>query len=737
MFSNTHNALPGQLAKNAAESFIFIFLVLTSSSSSNSGSACATLPDVDQAVTIGVDSADNPVCIADDQRRQGTYVVGLQGMGKSTLLLNMVLQDLEAGKGVCLIDPHRDLVQDVLARAALPPENVVLLDPGNYQHPFGLNLFACDDPNDPSAKERAKSYVMDIFKKLWGPDGVTPSWGPQLESILNHLTQVFVEAQGYTLIDIPHFLLDDDFRSHVLQQVSYKSRRYWQQTYDKRKDKLNYITPTLNRVTRFTDHEILSYILGQSRSTINFSEIMDQGKVVMVRLTEGHIGKEGVTLLGSLITGQILQAMMRRIDQDRLLRRPFAIYCDEFQLVATTDFPLFFTQGRKFGLQTLVAHQARYQLDKVSRDATAAVSNRIGFRLSPPDASALSDWFEPTAMMQDAVITSDPIRFLIDHGHPNAKIRHSINRLYKTGYAYAQEYQKEFANPDPKTALEMYNLQRTGKWNLLQQRRLKTYFWSQAIKSLNLYLYIGMSHRSSHASETDFQLFQKAANDLICALADPPALPRPPADPWSLPRDLRPSKYQQPFMPSMTRQLNYENTVDQTQQLLAYQRSVFEWAVQEYQQSMTYLVHSVQPIVSAVYSGTQVPAVDPNLTAVIRSILFLRMELAKDPLTEVPYQERQYDRARKARDPESVLKTLPEYQALATFGRGSAVAQVTLKTLPPKPALPDQVAAAQLQAINAYAREHYTRPRQEVAREIQARQRVSSQQPKLKITRTV
>src|SRR6266536_2440065 len=254
-------------------------------------------------------------------RAKGTYIIGLQGTGKSNLLKNMLIEDYFAKRGFCLIDPHGDLVADILENSYLDPDNLVYLDPSNTEYPFGLNLFECKYHDDPIARTAAVNYIMSLFRKLWGD----PSLGVQIHDILSHVAQVFVRSQLYTLVDVPLFLESDGFRRKVLHSVplSPQSRLFWEQ-YDERPDKRSYIQSTLNKVRTFTDSDVLYPILGQSQSTVDVADIMENGKILLVRLPEGLLGEETVSLLGSIITGQILQAMLSRVRQNRQLRTPFA-----------------------------------------------------------------------------------------------------------------------------------------------------------------------------------------------------------------------------------------------------------------------------------------------------------------------------------------------------------------------------------------------------------------------------
>jgi hypothetical protein len=393
----------------------------------------ASLPP-NTPITLGIDVAtQQPVTLAGESKDLGLYIIGAPGVGKSTLMLNMVLQDISQGHGVCVLDPHGDLINDILGRSDADPDRVILLDPADYQHPFGLNLFECKDTSDPTLRSRTTSYVMGIFQKLWGDDGLHPSWGAQLEDILRHLTQTFVHAQKYTLVDAPLFLEDDHFRDAAIMDLSPQIQEYRLRSYNPRKDKPVYISSTLNKVRKFTDDEILYPILGQTTSTVNFPNAMDENKIMLVSLPVGRIGDEAVSLLGSLIISQLIQATFGRVELDHRDRNPMSLYCDEYYYFATSDFPRFFAEGRKFKVSTVIAHQARYQLDSMSKQATLNVANRVAFRISGKDAQELHHEFTylPPAKVQ--VVVNEPFdamcRTPYTDENTNVSIKYIVERL--------------------------------------------------------------------------------------------------------------------------------------------------------------------------------------------------------------------------------------------------------------------------------------------------------------------
>jgi len=385
------------------------------------------------SLVLGMDTdTQQPVKLEGENKDLGLYIIGQPGMGKSTLMLNMILQDIEQGNGVCVLDPHGDLVNDILARWAFDPSKLVLLDPDNVGYVFGLNLFQCNDTDDPTARSRTAAYVMGIFEKLWGDGGLHPSWGAQLEDILRHICQTFVHAQKYTLVDVPMFLEDQSFRNSVIADLNPMIQDYWERSYNPRKDQANYRASTLNKVRKFTDNEILYPILGQSKSTVNFAEAMEERQVILASLPEGRIGDEAVTLLGSLIIGQILQATLQRVNIPQSQRVPFSLYCDEYYYFATSDFPRFFAEGRKFRVSTVIAHQSRHQLDSMSKQATLNVANKIAFRVSGRDAQELSHEFVYTPPQPTRLVRRKPFDTLLRTPHANKSVYQMVEIIRAT-----------------------------------------------------------------------------------------------------------------------------------------------------------------------------------------------------------------------------------------------------------------------------------------------------------------
>jgi len=348
------------------------------------------------------------VALSPEGRRQGTYVLGINGTGKSTLLLNMALQDIAAGDGLCLLDPHGDLVEDVLAR--VPPsraDDVILFDPADIDHPLGVNLFECSDRDDPRLVDRVCSEIVLTFKKLF-PD----SWGPRMEDLMRHSVLTLLATPDCTLLDMLPLLTDADARrNYVSRTQDPVIRHYWEQAFpDNRRGQGEWVSSSLNKIGRFLTNPVIRNIVSQPKSSFDLRGLMDQGKVLLVNLSKGQLGEDNSALLGSVIVGKILIAALSRAEMPTEQRRPFHLIVDEYHSFATESFPTLQSEGRKFGIDTMVAHQYRDQLDQLNRGSTLNVGNFILFRVTGRDADELATQFDNTPPEPEPALKAVPYR---------------------------------------------------------------------------------------------------------------------------------------------------------------------------------------------------------------------------------------------------------------------------------------------------------------------------------------
>ncbi|MFH1701209.1 MAG: type IV secretion system DNA-binding domain-containing protein [Candidatus Zixiibacteriota bacterium] len=336
--------------------------------------------------------------IKDHDRQRHVYVVGQTGMGKSTLLLNMLVQDIQRGKGVALIDPHGDLAEQLLDY--VPQRrmtDVIYINPADINYPVGINLF---DGGETASSHLIASQLVDIFKKIW-----SDSWGPRLEYILRNTILALLECGGHTLLSIPRLLIDPEFRSMVLSRVQDPVvRTFWQMEYElyPKVFRTETISPIQNKVGQFLSVPVMRNILGQVQNKIDLRSAMDSRKILIVNLSKGRLGEDNTGLLGSLIVSKLFLTAMSRSDIAPTKREPFTVYIDEFQSFASDNFAHTLSEMRKFGLHLVLAHQYLAQLPLQLKSAVFGnVGTAISFRIGAEDGEYLEREYWPIFKASD------------------------------------------------------------------------------------------------------------------------------------------------------------------------------------------------------------------------------------------------------------------------------------------------------------------------------------------------
>ncbi len=320
----------------------------------------------------------NEVWIGKDTRLRGIYCIGKTGTGKTTLVSNLVVDSMQQGVGLCLIDPHGDVTEEVVKRC---PENrvkdIILLDPMDTDFPFPLNLFSCRNPNDPKIAEATVEQIIQVFSKVFGMSSETP----RLNQYVRNIAYALIGTQ-YTMCEIPVLLQEKAFRAKVLTHE--RNTAFWR-SYDKLREseQLDRSESTLDRIDSLISNSIIRNIVGQSK-TIDFKKVMDDGKILLVKLNRSYM--DMTRLLGSVIIGQLLMAALSRREN----RKPFHVYIDEFQLSSTPAASELLSEARKYGIATMVCHQYRDQLDEKNQGGTLNTGTLISFGLIGKDADELS-----------------------------------------------------------------------------------------------------------------------------------------------------------------------------------------------------------------------------------------------------------------------------------------------------------------------------------------------------------
>ena len=337
-------------------------------------------------------------------RRQHMYVLGKSGTGKSVLLSNLIVQNIQNGEGVCVVDPHGELVEEILH---LIPDNrvkdVIYFNPADTDFHIGFNVLQIDDPK---YKHLVASGLMGIFTKIWAN-----AWSSRMEYILNNAILALLDTPGTTLLGIPRLLVDKDYRQMIIANLKDPVvKAFWVHEYEQWRDQFRNeaIAPIQNKVGQFLSTSIIRNVLGQPKSTIDIFKIMNEGKIFLINVSKGRIGEDNSALLGGMIITKIQLAAMERVRIPEEERKDFYLYVDEFQNFATDSFANILSEARKYRLNLTVAHQYTAQLENKDgskvRDAVFGnVGTMIIFRVGADDADFLEKEFEPEFMAQDLV----------------------------------------------------------------------------------------------------------------------------------------------------------------------------------------------------------------------------------------------------------------------------------------------------------------------------------------------
>lgn len=337
-------------------------------------------------------------------RRQHMYILGKSGTGKSVLLSNLIVQNIQNGEGICVVDPHGELVEEVLS---LIPDHrvkdVIYFNPADTDFHIGFNVLQIDDPK---YKHLVASGLMGIFTKIWAN-----AWSSRMEYILNNAILALLDTPGTTLLGIPRILVDKDYRQMIVNNLKDPVvKAFWVHEYEQWRDQFRNeaIAPIQNKVGQFLSTSIIRNVVGQPRSTIDIFDIMNEGKIFLVNVSKGRVGEDNSALLGGMLITKIQLAAMERVRIPENDRKDFYLYVDEFQNFATDSFANILSEARKYRLNLIIAHQYTAQLENKDgskvRDAVFGnVGTMIIFRVGADDADFLEKEFEPEFMAQDLV----------------------------------------------------------------------------------------------------------------------------------------------------------------------------------------------------------------------------------------------------------------------------------------------------------------------------------------------
>jgi hypothetical protein len=336
---------------------------------------------------------------ADDDRRRHFYIVGQTGTGKSTMMEEMVKQDIKNGRGVCVIDPHGEFVEHVIE--CVPKEraeDVIYFDPSDMERPFGLNMLEYDT-NKPEQKTFVINEIINIFDKLYD---LKQTGGPMFEQYMRNAALLVMEhpESGSTLMEIPRVLADEEFRRLKLSHCSNPIvKNFWEKEAEKAGGEAalaNMVPYITSKLTQFISNDMMRPIIAQEKTTVNFRQAMDNQQIVLVNLSKGKIGEINANLLGMVIVGKILIAALSRVDMPEAERKDFYLYIDEFQNFTTDSIAQILSEARKYRLALIIAHQFIAQLkEEISKAVFGNVGSLSSFRIGAEDAEFIQKQFEP------------------------------------------------------------------------------------------------------------------------------------------------------------------------------------------------------------------------------------------------------------------------------------------------------------------------------------------------------
>jgi hypothetical protein len=347
-------------------------------------------------ITLGTDAqTGKPVTLKEKDYALGGYLMGVRRVGKSYLLEQLIMQSINNRRGVCVIDPHGDLLENVIGKVPQDRlDDVIYLDPLDYEYPFPMDAYYCSDKHNPVAVRYTNDRVMHLYKKLWESKEAQPL----VEDTIRMTTLAMIET-GMTMVEVPLFIDDDAFRARLLPQINNRDARQFWENYHKLKrqaDREEVTGAIARRVRAFSSDDIIRCIVGQKEKKLNFREIIDDyqhPKIVLVKLYAGELD-ELTTLIGSMIIMQLLHAAMSR--KDTTHRPEFHLYCDEYANFDTRDFSTLIEQAGKYNIIPFIAHQSRGQISEENQDSAMQLGLIVCFRVIPRDDNDMAGCFDCT-----------------------------------------------------------------------------------------------------------------------------------------------------------------------------------------------------------------------------------------------------------------------------------------------------------------------------------------------------
>jgi len=387
---------------------------------SHAQTAAAPTSMPEEGTLLGINrhrSTEKQIFISDEDRLRHFYIIGQTGTGKTTLMKNMIVQDIQRGDGVCMIDPHGTDIEDVLG--AVPPEreqDVIYFDPSRMDRVVGLNMLEYDY-NKPEQKTFVVNELFSIFQKLYG--GNPESMGPMFEQYFRNATLLVMEDpySGNTLMDIGRVMADAAYRRKKLRKTKNPVvAQFWREIAGKAGGEAaleNIVPYIVSKFDVFTANDFMRPIIGQQHSAFDFRDVMDNRKILLVNLSKGRLGEINANLIGMIIVGKLLMAALSRVDDPTKSFPPFYLHMDEFQNISTNSISAILSEARKYKLGLTIAHQFIAQLQPDIKDAVFGnVGSMAAFRTGPEDAQFLEQQYSPTFTASDLMNVPNRNAFL-------------------------------------------------------------------------------------------------------------------------------------------------------------------------------------------------------------------------------------------------------------------------------------------------------------------------------------
>jgi len=335
--------------------------------------------------------SDTMIGLTEDERRRHVYVLGATGTGKSTMLLSMIKQDIDHNKGLCVVDPHGDLTDQIIS--VIPREriqDVVYFNPDDIGYPMGINLLELTSGLPPEDAIREREFIAESIISVFNKIYTDKYSGPRMEYILRNTIHTAFTVPDATLFTIYKLLINTSYRKSVTKNLTDENLKdFWKYEFAKAGDyqKVKMISPITNKIGRFLFSPTAKRILEQGKSTINFDTIMNEGKIILCNLSKGKVGEDNSSVFGVLIMAKIQLAALKRARMKQEDRRDFYLYVDEFQNFATPAFSQILSEARKYRLNAILAHQTTSQIEDTSlvNVTLANTGTVICFRTANPE----------------------------------------------------------------------------------------------------------------------------------------------------------------------------------------------------------------------------------------------------------------------------------------------------------------------------------------------------------------